>query len=275
MVLIAASIITKSGKALVSRQFVTEMSRSRMEGLLDAFPKLVGTNQSSQRQHTFVETDSVRYVYQPMDTVYMVLITTKASNILEDLDTLRLFARVIPEYCSQIDEKNIFDKAFDLIFAFDEIVALGYKESVNLAQIRTFTEMDSHEERVHNQIEIAKERAAKEKATEKAKELKRNQAEMAKKQAMMRVQGSMNSFGSSKSSSASSSQPVAVAEAKPAPKPKASTSRVGGGKALKLGGKKGPSEDMFLQQLANEGQAISDVKKNVAHHDSIEDLEDN
>lgn len=46
------------------------------------------------------------------------------------------------------------DKAFDLIFAFDEIVVLGYRESVNLAQIRTFTEMDSHEERIFNQIQI-------------------------------------------------------------------------------------------------------------------------
>lgn len=43
---------------------------------------------------------------------------------------------------------------FELIFAFDEIVALGYRENVNLAQIRTFTEMDSHEERVFNQIKI-------------------------------------------------------------------------------------------------------------------------
>ena len=43
----------------------------------------------------------------------------------------------------------MLDNAFELIFAFDEIVALGYRESVNLAQIRTFTEMDSHEERVY------------------------------------------------------------------------------------------------------------------------------
>uniref|UniRef100_A0A914YDT0 Coatomer subunit delta n=1 Tax=Panagrolaimus superbus TaxID=310955 RepID=A0A914YDT0_9BILA len=72
MVLLMASIITKTGKKLVARQFVNEMTRSRLEGLLDAFSKLVGTD-ASQRQHTFVETDSVRYVYQPLDDVYVVL----------------------------------------------------------------------------------------------------------------------------------------------------------------------------------------------------------
>lgn len=44
------------------------------------------------------------------------------------------------------------DNAFNLIFAFDEIVALGYRENVNLAQIRTFVEMDSHEEKVYQAV---------------------------------------------------------------------------------------------------------------------------
>jgi hypothetical protein len=41
-----------------------DMSRIRIEGLLAAFPKLVG---SGNKQHTYVETENVRYVYQPIE----------------------------------------------------------------------------------------------------------------------------------------------------------------------------------------------------------------
>jgi len=167
MVLLAASICTRNGKVLLSRQFV-EMSKARIEGLLAAFPKLMSPG---VKQHTFVETESVRYVYQPMEKLYMLLITTKTSNILEDLETLRLFARVIPEYSRSMEEADIIENAFQIIFAFDEIVALGYRESVNLAQIRTFVEMDSHEEKVYQAVRQTQEREAKQKMREKAMKL--------------------------------------------------------------------------------------------------------
>ena len=129
---------------LLSRQFV-EMSRSRIEGLLTSFPRLLTTTNSN---NTFIETESVRFVYQPMELIYMLLITTKSSNILEDLETLRLFTRVVPEYCKTNEEKEIHSKSFELLFAFDEIIALGYRENVNLAQIKTFTDMESQEEKI-------------------------------------------------------------------------------------------------------------------------------
>ena len=75
--------------AVLSRQF-RDMSRARIESLLASFTKVIPAN----TQHTSVETADVRYVYQPLEDLYILLITNKASNILQDIETLHLFARV-------------------------------------------------------------------------------------------------------------------------------------------------------------------------------------
>lgn len=170
-VVLSASVCTRQGKALVSRQYV-EMNRLRVEGLLAAFPKLMGV----QQQHTYVETDTVRYVYQPLENaMYLLLITTKASNIVEDLGTLRLLAKVIPDVAGGLQEQAIAEKAFELIFAFDEVItAGGYKEEdCTLSSIRNNLEMHSHEEEVANALAQAKMDEQKKKMDMKAAELRK------------------------------------------------------------------------------------------------------
>jgi len=248
MVLLAAAICTKAGKAIVSRQFV-EMTRSRVEGLLAAFPKLMNTG----KQHTFVETESVRYVYQPLEKLYMLLITTKASNILEDLETLRLFSRVIPEYCKAMEESEVVENSFQLIFAFDEIVALGYRENVNLAQIRTFTEMDSHEERVHIAVIQTQEREAREAMKRKAKELQA--AKIAAGKGKGPKAGGMMGIGpKSMPETSAVVNESSFVEVQP-PKPSYPKRPGGSGKALILG-RKNKDVDSFVDKLISEGTDV-------------------
>ncbi|KAI5958733.1 RET2 [Candida pseudojiufengensis] len=176
MVVLAASICTRGGKPLLSRQF-RDISRDRITALLANFPSLIS---NSSNQHTSVEDENVRYVYQPFEEFYIVLITNKTSNILQDIDTLHLFASTITNLLRNIDEKEIFDNSFDIIDAFDEIINMGYKENLTLSQVQTFLEMDSHEEKIQEIIERNKELEATEERKRRAKEIQRR--EMANKQ---------------------------------------------------------------------------------------------
>ncbi|TPP60794.1 Coatomer subunit delta [Fasciola gigantica] len=248
------------------------MTKARIEGLIATFPKLLGEG----KQHTFVETESVRYVYQPLEQLYVLLITTKASNILEDLETLRLFARVIPEYACGTDEADVLNNAFQLIFAFDEIVALGYREDVNISQIRTFTEMDSHEERVFRAVQESKEREAKDFMKQRARDLQLARQEAAKRGAGSSVGSGARSFRASMSGFGSdtpkSDEPrvvvtndrfgegsfdgasYATSASSGIPTVKRSGMKLGGGG---LGGAAGGIEQ-FVDQLKAEGEAVHD-----------------
>ena len=125
------------------------MSKSQVEVLLSSFPRYIDAG----TQHTTVESDTVRYVYQPLEELYMVLITTKQSNILQDIETLHLFAQVVSSICrSNLSEQEIGRNAFELLSAFDEIVCLGYRENLTLPQVRSILDMESHEEKIQEII---------------------------------------------------------------------------------------------------------------------------
>lgn len=168
MVVLAGSICTRGGKPLISRQF-RELSKDRVTSLLASFPSLL--SKSDENQYTSVEDGYVRYVYQPLEEFYVVLITNKHSNILEDIDTLHLFTQAITSVLDTIDEREIFDNCFEIINAFDEIINMGYKEKLSLSQVMTFLEMESHEEKIQEIIERNKELEAAEERKRKATEI--------------------------------------------------------------------------------------------------------
>ncbi|KAJ1835094.1 coatomer subunit delta [Coemansia sp. RSA 2711] len=189
MVILAASICTKTGKALASRQFV-EMPRTRIEGLLASFPKLMVPGQ----QHTTVETDTIRYLYQPIgEEMYAVLITSRQNNIVQDMDTLHLMARAVSDICDVGDQQDVVLHGFDVILAFDEIIAQGYRDNVDLAKLRTIMEMESHEEKIQEIIERNKEREAKQELKRHAKMFDQQRREAAKRGIM---EPGMSSSGS-------------------------------------------------------------------------------
>merc|ERR1712203_242076 len=61
--------------------------------------------------------------------------------------------------------------ALDIVFAFDEVISFGHRESVTLSQIKSYTEMDSHEEKLSQMIQQSKENEAREAAKKKEKEM--------------------------------------------------------------------------------------------------------
>jgi hypothetical protein len=231
--------------ALMSRQFV-EMTRIRIEGLLAAFPKLMG---SENKQHTFIETESVRYVYQPLDGLYLLIVTNRASNIVEDLDTLRLLSKVVPNVtgtAGNLTEDKVIDKAFDLIFAFDEVITTGgHRENVTLQQIRTNMEMESHEEKLHNMIKMSKMESARDQAAAAAKSIKEKQKMVGLSSTDAALMHSHNSYSSNLgNNNLSSSSPVMPSSSSVFSAP---ASR--GVKGMSLGGTKSKTfEDALIKE---------------------------
>lgn len=172
MVIVSVGLVNKQSKVLLSRQFV-DITRGQIEGFLSSFTNLV----DSSRQHSFVENESVRFIYQPIDSIYLVLVTTKDSNIVDNLETLRLLHKVVNHYCPfGLDEGLILKNSFDIILACDDVISFGHRESVTLNQLLTYADMESAEEKLYREKLKAQMQEAKEIAKLKRKELDKKHA---------------------------------------------------------------------------------------------------
>ncbi|KAJ2805180.1 coatomer subunit delta [Coemansia helicoidea] len=216
------------------------MPRTRIEGLLASFPKLMVPGQ----QHTTVETDTIRYVYQPIgEDMFAVLITSRQSNIVQDMDTLHLIARVASDLCDVSDQQDVVLHGVDIVMAFDEIISQGYRDNMDLAKLQTILEMESHEEKIQEIIERNKEREAKQELKRHAKMFDQQRREAARRGAMEPGMGSGGSMlgggrmgGSYEPLLSREPEPVR-SFASPSPAPSTTHSMASGARGMRLGRK--------------------------------------
>ena len=129
----------------------------------------------------------MRFVYMPVDELYVVLLTPPLSNIIQDIDTLQLIGRIVSETCAAAGgrgaagEQDVLRNSFELLSSFDEVVSLGYRERVGITDVRAAMEMESHEERIQEIIARNKEAEAKEELKRRAKQLEMQRREATKR----------------------------------------------------------------------------------------------
>ncbi|KAL5550684.1 hypothetical protein UlMin_000860 [Ulmus minor] len=101
------------------------------------------------------------------------------------------------EYSVSLDEEGICWTTFELIFAFDEVISLGHKENVTVAQVKQYCEIESHEEKLHKLVMQSKINETKDVMKHKASEIDKKQGTLIENNRGAKG-GFMSSMGSSR-----------------------------------------------------------------------------
>ena len=165
MAALSVVICNKNARIIFARQFFN-ISRMDLEEYIVQFSRGV----DSCKEITHFESEKVRYIFIPIESLYLILITTKNSNIIEDTEILKLIYRLIQDLCGSIDNDSIIENAFEIMLGVDDIVSLGYRNSVNLAQIKQYLQMESVEEKEFKRKKREQEMAVQKLMYEKSKE---------------------------------------------------------------------------------------------------------
>ena len=80
----------------------------------------------------------------------------------------------VPEYVPGLEEEEVSRMAFEIVFAFDEVIALGYKENVTISQVKQYTDMESVAERQYKADIAMKQEETKRLMREKATEIEKS-----------------------------------------------------------------------------------------------------
>jgi hypothetical protein len=172
MVALSTVICNKKAKILFARQFI-KMTRMELEEHIVHFSR----NIDNCNDTTHLESDKARYLFIPVESFFIVLITNKSSNIIEDIEIIKLIYRLIQDLCGEINEISISKNAFELFMGIDDIVCMGYRNSVSIAQVKQFLVMDSQEEKEFRKKQEERENQQKKNMIEKMREIEKMKRE--------------------------------------------------------------------------------------------------
>jgi len=172
MAALSVVICDKKSRIIFARQFFN-MTRMDLEEYIVQFSRGV----DSCKEITHFESDKVRYIFIPIETLYLILITTRNSNIIEDTEILKIIYRLIQDLCGAITTESIIRNAFEIMLGIDDIVSLGYRNSVNLGQIKQYLQMESIEEMEFKRKKKEQEDKVKKELAEKGREFDKQRRE--------------------------------------------------------------------------------------------------
>ena len=172
MAALSVVICNKNSRIIFARQFFN-ITRMDLEEYIVQFSRGV----DSCKEITHFESDKVRYIFIPIESLYLILITTKNSNIIEDTEILKMVYRLIQDLCDNINSESIVKNAFEIMLGIDDIVNLGYRNSVNLGQIKQYLQMESIEEQEFKRKKREQEERVKRELAEKGREFDKQRRE--------------------------------------------------------------------------------------------------
>ena len=146
------------------------MTRMELEEHIVQFSR----NIDSYKEITHFESDKVRFIFIPIDSYFLILITSKNSNIIEDTEILKLIYRLIQDLCQgQINYDSIIENSYEIMLGIDDIACLGYRNGINIIQIKQYLQMESLEEKEFKRKKLEQERRVQRELYEKSKEFDR------------------------------------------------------------------------------------------------------
>ena len=167
---LSIAITSKNGKIVLARQF-QKLTRLELEEHVVHFSR----NIEQCKESTHIETEKARYVFLPLESLFIVLISNKSSNIIEDMEVLKLVYRLLQDLCQGgISDTSILQNSIDIVLGIDDIVSLGYRESISLNQIQQCLKMDSQEEKAFLQLQRQRDNEAKENFKKKMKDYEKS-----------------------------------------------------------------------------------------------------